>query len=413
MSSIVATGILAGILVIRCRRRRRVSSCHAVEIKRDPTITKLPAELIFEIEKYLEDDDAYAFSQATPFIHATLAASVHERYTVAQYAGLSPMICACITGNLGQVKYLIREFPEQIEIRSPPEEYDLRYTARGGADQLFMSNGSTPLVWAARYGELQIMRELLEAGADVNNGDESVVAVLFANPSVQRVKVNTALLHAAEAGNLRMVWMLIKHGVDLQNILIDYPYSYSPHSYINYRYIQGFSCVTTPAIVAGMKMHFVTMALLLIHYRPGREWFDDLIIVCSHHIKMIGIALFRSVKFRLLLGVLLLGLMLEVIRRIEGTLDHHHHHVALVSIWTSSIFFAQLIPTTSTRLIFARILAYCSLSMVVLSVGSGGSHPAHRFDQLLLAFGSGWLVGGGVGWGLGSLTMLFLGYYLY
>lgn len=70
--------------------------------------------------------------------------------TVASNYGNSPLCAAILKGDLATVKKFV--------------EY--------GADVNEMSNGLTPLMFAARYNKIEILKYLLEKGADKDLKDE-------------------------------------------------------------------------------------------------------------------------------------------------------------------------------------------------------------------------------------------------
>lgn len=71
----------------------------------------------------------------------------------------------------------------------------------GGADVNELDGGDAPLVMAAYLGHSEIVRKLLEAGADVKAVDPSMKA--------------TALHAAAYAGRTEAARLLIEHGIDI------------------------------------------------------------------------------------------------------------------------------------------------------------------------------------------------------
>ena len=93
--------------------------------------------------------------------------------------GYTPLIIASYNGHLDVVRYLVEQ----------------------GADiEKAVDYGDTPLIWASAEGPLEVVRYLLEQGADVNKTNDSG---------------STSLHMAAYHGNLEMAKLLMVYGADL------------------------------------------------------------------------------------------------------------------------------------------------------------------------------------------------------
>ena len=75
----------------------------------------------------------------------------------------------------------------------------------------------TPLYWAIRNGSLEIVRYLVEHGADVNHQGKNQYLFLFMNndTAFSGNQNWTPLYWAAWNGNLEIVRYLVEHGADV------------------------------------------------------------------------------------------------------------------------------------------------------------------------------------------------------
>ena len=113
-------------------------------------------------------------------------------------------------------------------------EYDIvKYLIESGADvKLQADNGGTPIYAAAAYADLSIVAMLIAKGAEVNqmsggmtplfiaaqrNKTETVIALLDAgaDPNIKATNGATALMQAAKHGNEHMASAVLKKGASL------------------------------------------------------------------------------------------------------------------------------------------------------------------------------------------------------
>ncbi|KAE9271703.1 hypothetical protein PR003_g30434 [Phytophthora rubi] len=100
---------------------------------------------------------------------------------------------------VGEVDLVMSTLQESTTSRLALAELALRcYAFERRLDKL--GDGDTDVTWAAKNGRIEVVRELIENGADVN---------------VQDDKGTTALMAAAEYDQLEMVKFLIEHGASL------------------------------------------------------------------------------------------------------------------------------------------------------------------------------------------------------
>lgn len=99
---------------------------------------------------------------------------------------------------------------------------------QGAAPDTVNAAGLTPLMWAAREGHSELVRELLDAGADLTRTDASgrtalvhavrggslKAAAMLAAPRTPPVLRDTALVHAVLSDNPRMTELLLSAGAD-------------------------------------------------------------------------------------------------------------------------------------------------------------------------------------------------------
>jgi ankyrin repeat protein len=128
---------------------------------------------------------------------------------------------ACAVGDEARVRVLVETFPASIDAYSP--------------------DGFYPLGLAACFGQREIVKYLLDAGADVNqsaknalkvapihaavsHGDADVVSMILergADVNARQQNGFTALHGAAGAGRLDLIELLIQHGADLSALTDD------------------------------------------------------------------------------------------------------------------------------------------------------------------------------------------------
>ena len=71
---------------------------------------------------------------------------------------------------------------------------------------------------AARNGHLEIVRFLLEHGADVNT--DCTIFIQIIAPPADRNLGGSALINAAENGHAAVVHFLVEHGADVKNCML-------------------------------------------------------------------------------------------------------------------------------------------------------------------------------------------------
>ena len=106
--------------------------------------------------------------------------------------------------------------------------------ARGAVADDPDSHGWTPLMWAARAGRIEVMKALIDAGADLNGRDRCIngwtalmhavheeqtrsVRILLdlgANPNAASANGTTPLMIAAGQGEIEIVGLLLERGAD-------------------------------------------------------------------------------------------------------------------------------------------------------------------------------------------------------
>lgn len=75
---------------------------------------------------------------------------------------------------------------------------------RGAPPNAFDAHGRTPLMCATDVGNLEVMKFLLENGADIH--------LMESSPNIFPPLINTALMHATEKGLLQATQLLLEHG---------------------------------------------------------------------------------------------------------------------------------------------------------------------------------------------------------
>lgn len=125
---------------------------------------------------------------------------------------IKPLHLAVHEGNLEKVKMVVSRFPEQVNVKD--------------------ESNRIPLYWAARSNHADIVRFLVEKGADINgqtndgwaalhtaayNGrleSATVLIQLGATVDIQTDDGQTPLYWAARNGHSRLVKLLLAHGAD-------------------------------------------------------------------------------------------------------------------------------------------------------------------------------------------------------
>ncbi|RZF41868.1 hypothetical protein LSTR_LSTR005330 [Laodelphax striatellus] len=152
-----------------------------------------------EVKHYLSHELMQEVKQAAPGARLSLALRINlERYSVADRreivskveSGCAPLFVACRRGNVETVEYLVVKCHADIEQRGVyevPDDRSVHY--------------ATPLWCAAVSGKLDVVRRLVELGADVNAASDTG---------------STAVRSACFMTHIDIVTYLVESGADIQ-----------------------------------------------------------------------------------------------------------------------------------------------------------------------------------------------------
>ena len=146
---------------------------------------------------------------------------------ICDQSGNTPLRKASVNGNIQIVRELLAA--PHIFVNAMPSAVTHGYNGLEFTDQVV----GTPLFWSAMYGRLEVVRALIEAGADVNAKTNNDVSPLYMCAQEGHLEVARALIEAgadvnakgkydrtplhssAEYGHLEVARLLIDNGADV------------------------------------------------------------------------------------------------------------------------------------------------------------------------------------------------------